>query len=63
MKNSQKILIGKKIWTREELFKEEEKSRKKYAEMPFEKKIEALVELQKFACSWGRKKNVSIWER
>lgn len=63
MENNFKIVIGKKMFTRKELFKKEEKLRKKYAQIPFEEKIKVLVELQKLAYSWGRKKNIIVWEK
>lgn len=61
MENNQKIVIGNKIITRKELFKEKEKFRKEKASMPFEEKIKALIDLQKIAYGWGEKKDVIIW--
>ncbi len=62
MRSEQKIVIGKKVYTRQELFKKEEETRKKDAKLPFEEKIKILVELQKLAYSWGNKKDVIVWK-
>lgn len=61
MENNQKIVIGKKILTKEELFKEKEKFRKERAKLLFDEKIKALVQLQQLALIWGNKKDVIIW--
>ncbi|MEW6096961.1 MAG: hypothetical protein AB1567_10650 [bacterium] len=61
MENNQKIVIGKRILTKEELFKEKEKFRKERAKLLFDEKIKALVQLQQLALSWGNKKDVIIW--
>ncbi len=61
MEDGKKIIIGNKVMTREELFAEKEKSRKRMARMSFEEKIKALVELQQIAYDWGGKKDVIIW--
>jgi len=47
MQNREKIVIGNKILTRDEFFKEKDNFRKKRAKLPFEEKIKALVDLQK----------------
>ncbi|OGF68034.1 MAG: hypothetical protein A2Y62_19360 [Candidatus Fischerbacteria bacterium RBG_13_37_8] len=62
MSKEQKIVIGERILTREELFKEKEHFRKKRAMQSFEDKIKALIELQKIAYYWGRKKDTIIWK-
>ncbi|MCM8832184.1 MAG: hypothetical protein NC918_08340 [Candidatus Omnitrophica bacterium] len=62
MRSEQKIVIGKKVYTRQKLFKKEEEIRKKDAKLPFEEKIKILVELQKLAYSWGNKKDVIVWK-
>lgn len=62
MKNKQRIIIGDRILTRQELFKEEEDFRKKRARLSFEEKIKILVELQKLAHRWGKRKDIIIWE-
>ena len=62
MENKQKIVIGNQIFTREELFKEQEKFHIQQVNIPFEEKIKVLVELQKLACSWGGKKDVLVWK-
>ena len=62
MGNSQKIVIGNKVLTREDLFKEKDKFRKEWAKLSFEEKIKALVNLQKLASTWSKKNNISVWE-
>lgn len=62
MENDQKIVIGQRILTREELFREQEKFRKEQANLPFEEKIKILVSLQEIAYSWGEKKDVIVWK-
>ncbi len=62
MVNNQKIVIGDRVLTREDLFKEEEKFRKERAKLSFEEKIRILVNLQKLAKTWGEKKDVVIWK-
>lgn len=62
MKNKQRIVVGDKIMTREELFKRKERFRKEQAKISFREKIEELVNLQKIASAWGKKKNVIIWK-
>lgn len=62
MKNEQRIAIGDRILTRQELFKEEEEFRKERAKRSFEEKIKILVDLQKLAHSWGKKKDIIIWK-
>jgi len=61
MKGEQKIIIGKKVFTRRELFKEE-MTRKERAKLSFEEKIKILINLQKLARDWGGKKDVIIWK-
>jgi len=61
MEKDKKIVIGNRIISREELFREKEKSRRDRSRMPFEKKIKALAELQKIARGWGGKKDVIVW--
>ena len=62
MKNKQKIVIGNRVLTRQELFKEEEDFRRNRAKLSFAEKIKILVDLQKLACNWGKRKNVIIWK-
>lgn len=62
MENEQRIAIGDRILTRQELHKEEEEFRKKRAKLSFEEKIKALVDLQKLAYSWGGKKGIIVWK-
>ncbi|MBE0479001.1 hypothetical protein IBX65_07810 [Candidatus Aerophobetes bacterium] len=61
MKSEQRIVIGDRILTRQGLFKEEEDFRKKRAKLSFEEKIKILVNLQKLAQSWGKRKDIIIW--
>ena len=63
MDDNRKIVIGNRVMTRKELFKEKEKFRKEKANLPFEEKIKALIDLQKIAYSWGDKKDVIVWRR
>ena len=53
MRPDQKIVIGERVLTREELFREEEEFRKGRARFPFEEKIRILVDLPRLAFSWG----------
>jgi len=62
MENEIKIKINDKIYTREELHQREEESRKKRAKIHFEEKIKILVDLQKFASTWGKKKDIIVWK-
>lgn len=59
--SEQKVVIGERVLTREDLFREEEAFRKERARLPLEEKIRILVELQKLARGWG-KKDVLVWE-
>jgi len=63
--NEEKIKIlgkGNEIITLRELFEGKQKTRRKQAKLPFEEKIKALIDLQKIAYSWGKKKDVIIWQ-
>jgi|YNPNPStandDraft_1061719.scaffolds.fasta_scaffold40696_4 hypothetical protein len=62
MEDEQKIVIGDMVLRRQDLFEGEEMARRERAKLPFEEKIKILVHLQKLAYSWGRKKDVIIWE-
>jgi hypothetical protein len=62
MEDEQKIVIGDRIVTRQDLFREEETARIERAGVSFEEKIRILVDLQKLARNWGRKRDVIIWE-
>lgn len=62
MESKEKIIIYDMSFTREELFRREEDFRKERAKLPFEEKIKILVELQKLAQSWGRRKDVIVWK-
>ncbi len=61
MTDEMKIVIGERVFTREDLFREDEEARKRRAQLPFEEKIRILVELQKLARHWGRR-DVIIWK-
>ena len=62
MEDEQKIAIGDRVLRREDLFQGEERARRERAKLPFEQKIEILVQLQRLAYGWGRQKDVIIWE-
>lgn len=63
MKEEVKIVItDNKIITLKELFEGKEKARKEMAKLSLEEKIKILVELQKLARSWGKKKDIIIWK-
>ncbi len=57
-----KIVVGERVWTREEWFQEEAAFRKERARLPFEVKVRMLVELQKLARTFGRKTGMLVWE-
>jgi len=56
-----KIVIGEHVFTREDLFRQDEEARKRRAQLPFEEKIRILVELQKLARHWGGH-DVIVWK-
>ena len=62
MEDEQKIVICDRVLGRQDLFQGEEAARRERAKLPFEEKISMLVNLQKLAYGWGRKKDVIIWE-
>lgn len=55
------IIRDGKIITLKDLFEGKQKTRKKMADLPFEKKINMLISLQEIARSWGGMKDVLIW--
>lgn len=57
-----KIVIGDRVLSRGELFREEERARRERAKLPFEEKIKILVGLQRLARDWGGRKDVIVWE-
>jgi hypothetical protein len=58
-----KIFLGKKrVITRKELFISKEKFHKDRAKMPFEKKIAALVVLQKISSAIKPERNINVWK-
>ncbi len=58
----ERIVVGERVWTREQWFQEEAAFRKERARLPFEVKIRMLVELQKLARAFGRKTEMLVWE-
>jgi len=62
MEGEKIIIIGDKTLRRQDLFQQEEVARRERARLPFEEKIKVLVRLQRLAHSWGRRKDVIIWE-
>jgi len=56
------IVRDNKIITLKDLFKGKQETRKKMANLPFEKKINMLISLQETAHSWGQMKDVFIWK-
>ncbi|MCM8762733.1 MAG: hypothetical protein NC929_05405 [Candidatus Omnitrophica bacterium] len=57
-----KIVIGKRVITRDELFKKKEEFHRAQARMPFEEKIAVLVRLQKIYASLKRGKGITVWK-
>ena len=49
MSSDQKIQIGNRIITREDIWKSKEELRRKNAKLPFEEKIKMLKEMQEIA--------------
>jgi len=62
MSDKERILIYDKVLTRKEMFERQEDFRKEIAKLPFEEKIRILVNLQKLAQSWGKRKDVIVWK-
>ncbi|MBI4645436.1 MAG: hypothetical protein HY738_02295 [Bacteroidia bacterium] len=60
-KNIKIVTKGGRFITLKKLYEEHQKSHKEQANLPFEEKIKILIDLQKIAYSWGRKKDVIIW--
>jgi hypothetical protein len=56
-----KILLGDRVFTREEWFQEVERARAERAQLPFEEKIRILVELQRLARDWGGRSDIIVW--
>ena len=56
-----KILLGDRVFTREEWFQEVERARAERARLPFEEKIRILVELQRLARDWGGRPDIIVW--
>jgi len=56
-----KILLGDRVFTREEWFQEVENARLERARLPFEEKIRILVELQRLARDWGGQPDLIVW--
>ena len=51
-----------KVVTLKNLFEEKERLRKKQSNLSFEKKIRALIVLQRIASSWGEEKDLMVWK-
>lgn len=62
MAGEQRIVIGDRIFRREDLFQAEEDARKERARLPLEEKVRILISLQKLARDWGRKEDIIVWE-
>ncbi len=62
MEGERKILIGGRIFRREDLFQAEGEARKERARLPLEEKIRILVSLQQLARDWGRKGDIIVWK-
>lgn len=62
MAGEQRIVIGDRIFRREDLFQAEEDARKERARLPLEEKVRILISLQKLARDWGRKEDILVWE-
>jgi len=60
--NNPKVILGDRVFTREEWFQEAEKARRERAQLPFEEKIRILVKLQRFARDWGRRPDIIVWQ-
>ncbi len=61
MDNEPKIVIGENVFTREDLFRQDEEAHRRQANLPFEEKIRILVMLQEIARQWGHR-DVIIWK-
>ncbi len=61
-KSQPQILLGDRVFTREEWFQEAEKARRERAQLPFEEKIRILVELQRLARDWGGHPDIIVWQ-
>ncbi|MBC7227480.1 MAG: hypothetical protein H5T61_09615 [Thermoflexales bacterium] len=61
MESEQKIVIGDRIFRREDLFRAEEEARIERTLLPLEEKIRILVFMQKLARDWGRRGDVIVW--
>ncbi|MCX8068517.1 MAG: hypothetical protein N3B68_12060 [Anaerolineae bacterium] len=57
-----RILLGGRVFTREEWFQEVEKARRERAQLPFEEKIRILVQLQRLARDWGGHPAIIVWK-
>ena len=61
MWENRKILVKGKVLSMKEFFQEAEKSGRRFSKMKFEEKIRVLVELQKFAKKWNKRKDIIVW--
>ena len=60
--DKQKIVILDEIFTKQQLFEEEQSRRREQARFSFEDKIRILVNLQRLARRWGRREEIIVWE-
>jgi len=57
-----RILIGDRVLSRQDLFQQKEGTRRERAKLSFEEKVKILVNLQRLAHHWGRRKDIIIWK-
>lgn len=51
-----------RILTLKEMYEEHEKTHVEQANLSYEEKIRALVDMQRLAFSWGKKSDVIVWK-
>ncbi|MCS7311824.1 MAG: hypothetical protein NZ742_02760 [Acidobacteria bacterium] len=54
--------MGERVWIRSARYREGEAARKERSKLPFKEKIRRLVELQKLAVPWVRRKDIIVWK-
>lgn len=57
------VTKGNEIISLKELYERKKIARQEMAKLPFEEKIRMLIDLQRLAYSWGKKKDVIVWGR
>jgi len=57
-----RILICDRVLSRQDLLQEKERARRERAKLSFEEKVKILVNLQRLAHHWGRRKEIIIWK-